>query len=212
MRGSNINGGCRSLSGTSVASPVVAGAVTLLISGVYDRSEIINPASIKQALMASARRLPGVNMFEQGHGKLNLVKAYQILSTYKPQTSLSPSYIDLSECPYMWPYCTQPLYYGALPVIVNVTILNGLGVSGHIVGKPQWHPYTPQQGQLLDVAISHSELLWPWSGWLAVSLSVSAEGLNYEGLAQGHITLTVESPPGSGELEPRQSTVTLPIR
>lgn len=85
VRGSNINGGCRCLSGTSVASPVVAGAVTLLISGVYDRNEVINPASIKQALMASARRLPGVNMFEQGHGKLNLVKAYQILSSYKPQ-------------------------------------------------------------------------------------------------------------------------------
>lgn len=30
VRGSGIKGGCRSLSGTSVASPVVAGAVTLL--------------------------------------------------------------------------------------------------------------------------------------------------------------------------------------
>lgn len=212
VRGSNINGGCRSLSGTSVASPVVAGAVTLLASGVLHRNEVINPASMKQALMASARRLPGVNMFEQGHGKLNLIKAYQILSSYKPQASLSPSYIDLNECPYMWPYCTQPLYYGALPIIVNVTILNGLDVSGHIVGRPQWHPYSPQQGQLLDVAISYSELLWPWSGWLAVSFSVSSDGASYEGFAQGHITLTVESPPASGELEPRQSTVTLPIR
>lgn len=82
VRGSNINGGCRSLSGTSVASPVVAGAVALLYSGVLHRSEAINPASIKQALMASARRLPGVNMFEQGHGKLNLVKAYQVRSNF----------------------------------------------------------------------------------------------------------------------------------
>jgi membrane-bound transcription factor site-1 protease len=212
VRGSNNKGGCRVLSGTSVASPVVAGAVTLLASGVLHRGEVINPASIKQALMASARRLPGVNMFEQGHGKLNLMKAYQILSSYKPQASLSPSYIDLSECPYMWPYCTQPLYYGSLPVIVNVTILNGLGVSGVIVNKPQWHPYSPQHGQMLDIAISHSELLWPWSGWMAVSLSVSSEGSTFEGLAHGHITLTVESPPGPGEIEARQSTVTLPIR
>lgn len=112
----------------------------------------------------------------------------------------------------MWPYCTQPLYYGGLPIIVNVTILNGLGVSGRIINKPQWHPYIPQQGQLLDVAISHSELLWPWAGWLAVSLSVSQEGMQYEGLAQGHVTVTVESPPGNGETDPRQSTVTLPIR
>lgn len=30
VHGSSVSGGCRSLSGTSVASPVVAGAVTLL--------------------------------------------------------------------------------------------------------------------------------------------------------------------------------------
>jgi len=79
--------GCRSLSGTSVASPVVAGAVTLLYSAVLDRASVINPASMKQALMVSARRLPdtGVNMFEQGHGKLDLIRAYQTLRTYKPQ-------------------------------------------------------------------------------------------------------------------------------
>lgn len=37
VKGSNIRSGCRSLSGTSVASPVVAGAVTLLASGVVDK-------------------------------------------------------------------------------------------------------------------------------------------------------------------------------
>ena len=35
--------------------------------------------------------------------------------------SVSPSYIDLTECPYFWPYCTQPMYYGGAPVIVNVS-------------------------------------------------------------------------------------------
>lgn len=58
---------------------------------------------------------------------------FQILKGYKPQASLSPSYIDLTECQYMWPYCTQPLYAGGMPTIVNVTILNGLGVSGEVV-------------------------------------------------------------------------------
>lgn len=47
--------------------------------------ELVNPASMKQALIASARRLPGVNMFEQGHGKLDLIRAYQILNSYRPQ-------------------------------------------------------------------------------------------------------------------------------
>lgn len=88
---------------------------------------------MKQALVLSAKRLRHGNMFEQGHGKLNLVKAYQFLKNYVPRATLSPSYIDLTECPYMWPYCTQPLYYGAMPTIVNVTILNGMGVTGQVV-------------------------------------------------------------------------------
>ncbi|RMX56596.1 hypothetical protein pdam_00002452 [Pocillopora damicornis] len=66
VRGSSLKGGCRSLSGTSVASPVVAGAVSLLLSAVKHRGNNVNPASVKQALMASARRLPGFNIFEQG--------------------------------------------------------------------------------------------------------------------------------------------------
>ena len=125
VRGSDKESGCRSLRGTSVASPVVAGAVSLLLSGVLHRGSIINPASMKQALMSSARRLPGVGIFEQGAGKLDLLKAYQVLTTYTPQATLSPAYVDMTECQYFWPYCTQPLYHGAMPTIVNVTILNG---------------------------------------------------------------------------------------
>lgn len=68
-----------------MASPVVAGAVALLASGVPP--EHVNPASMKQALMASARRLPSVSMFEQGQGKLNLIKAYQMLKNYRPQVN-----------------------------------------------------------------------------------------------------------------------------
>ncbi|KAG8143904.1 hypothetical protein E2320_001045 [Naja naja] len=193
VRGSGMKGGCRSLSGTSVASPVVAGAVTLLVSTVPKR-EMVNPASMKQALIASARRLPGVNMFEQGHGKLDLLRAYQILNNYKPQASLSPSYIDLTECPYMWPYCSQPIYYGGMPTIVNVTILNGMGVTGRIVDKPDWQPYLPQNGDYIEVAFSYSPVLWPWSGYLAISISVAKKAAAWEGIAQGHVMITISSP------------------
>lgn len=43
------------------------------------------------------------------------------LSFFFVPGSLSPAYIDLTECPYMWPYCTQPLYYSGMPTIVNVS-------------------------------------------------------------------------------------------
>jgi subtilisin family serine protease len=72
--GSKMSTGCKSLSGTSVASPVVAGAVCLLASVVpeKERWQLLNPASMKQALVEGALRLPGPNMFEQGAGRLNL--------------------------------------------------------------------------------------------------------------------------------------------
>lgn len=215
VRGSSVKGGCRSLSGTSVASPVVAGAVALLASGVIGRGRELTPAAMKQALISSARRLPGHNMFEQGHGKLDLLKAYQILKGYEPQASLSPAYIDLTECPYMWPYCTQPLYFGAAPTIVNVTILNGLGVSGNVVGL-QWYPYTNQHGSKIEVTVTHSSVIWPWAGWLAVTLNVAPDAKTFEGIVQGHLNITVESVnPALGEDDESSSintTLMLPIR
>ena len=48
VHSSAIKGGCRSLSGTSVASPVVAGAVTLLYSAVFSKQHLLNPGSMKQ--------------------------------------------------------------------------------------------------------------------------------------------------------------------
>ena len=107
VRGSNLVSGCKVLSGTSVASPVVAGAVALLarfafplisyllkeknlncFSSVLHRTpNIINPASLKQTLLASAQRIRHANMFEQGHGKLNLLRAFRILNQYVPQAS-----------------------------------------------------------------------------------------------------------------------------
>lgn len=125
---------------------------------------------MKQALIEGATRLTDNNMFEQGHGKLNILKSMKILSEYTPRVTLSPSYLDFTE-DYMWPYNTQSLFYTSLPVIVNVTILNGMGVTGTLVNKPTWHPYSVQHGNLLNVSISYSEVLWPWSGWLGLHFS-----------------------------------------
>lgn len=60
--------------------------------------------------------------------------------------------------------------------------------------QPTWHPYPSQQGQLLEVAISYPAVLWPWSGYLAVSLGVTSEGRSYVGTAEGHIAVVVSSP------------------
>lgn len=130
---------------------------------------MINPSSMKQALIEGATRLTDNNMFEQGHGKLNILKSMKILSSYTPKVTLSPSYLDFTS-DYMWPYSSQSLYYTSAPAIVNVTILNGMGVTGKVINNPTWHPYLKQNGQFLNVSISYSEVLWPWSGWMALHI------------------------------------------
>lgn len=125
---------------------------------------------MKQALIEGATRLNDNNMFEQGYGKLNILKSMKILSDYIPRVTLSPSYLDFTE-DYMWPYSTQPLFYTSAPAIANVTILNGMSVTGRLINKPTWHPYTSQNGDLLNVSISYPEVLWPWSGWMGVRIS-----------------------------------------
>lgn len=210
VKGSNLKGGCRSLSGTSVASPVVAGAVTLIISGALKKMDYINPSSVKQALIEGATRLNDNSMFEQGHGKLNILKSIKILSEYQPKITLSPTHLDMTD-DYMFPYSSQPIYYSMQPTIVNVTILNGISVTGH-VREAQWYPYTNENGNLLNVSISYSEVLWPWSGWMSIHIAVNEYGQTFEGQALGHVSVTVETPSLKDPGEKINSTVTFSIR
>jgi membrane-bound transcription factor site-1 protease len=210
--GSKMAGGCRSLSGTSVASPVVAGAVVLLCSVIPEakRWQLLNPAVLKQALVESARRIDGPHIHEQGAGKLNLVGAYEILKNYKPRASVVPSHYDLGSCPYMWPYCRQPLYATAMPLVLNATIVNGMGLTGWLEQPPQWFP--GRNGKHLDLRFEYPKKLWPWSGYLALYVRVKEDSSKFSGTAEGTVKFEVVSPPGPGERTERRSTVTLTLR
>lgn len=107
----------------------------------------------------------------------------------------------------MWPYCSQPIYYGAMPTIVNVTILNGMGVTGHILEKPKWYSYQQSTNQLVDISIKYSKILWPWSGWMAVYIKATSEASNFNGIVQGHINFTVQSPSLTNQDEMLKSEV-----
>eukprot|EP00051_Salpingoeca_urceolata_P025354 m.452370 g.452370 ORF g.452370 m.452370 type:complete len:1062 (+) comp20325_c5_seq5:2002-5187(+) len=209
---SHPQGGCRALSGTSVASPVVAGAVALLSSVIPEnlRPTHLNPASVKQALMSTATRLKKYSVFEQGMGKINLLGAAEFLRTYEPMASIFPPQLDMTDCPFMSPLCEQPVFYGSIPLVVNLTVLNGLGVTGHIVSTPAWRPNTDNGGDKVDVSVDYSSVLWPWSGWLSLRVSVRAAARSFSGTAEGIVSFTVESTPHRGK--PLSSLVTLPIR
>lgn len=211
--GSKISTGCKTLSGTSVASPVVAGVVCLLVSIVpeINRKLILNPASMKQALVEGAARLSGPNMYEQGAGRVDLLESFEILKNYKPRASIFPNVLDFMDCPYSWPFCRQPLYAGAMPVIFNATILNGMGVIGYVNEAPNWHPLN-EEGNLLSIHFTYSEVIWPWTGYLALHMQIKEEGSQFLGVIEGNVTVKVKSPPAHGEKEVRTSICVLQLR
>lgn len=229
VMGSKIAGGCRSLSGTSVASPVVAGAVTLLASVVpiERRWKVLNPGVMKQALVEGADVIPGGPMiYEQGAGKLNLHASREILRDYAPRASLVPGRLDFTACPYMWPHCRQALYHGAMPFMFNATVVNGMGLTGWLEAAPVWTPggyeiegddgddgiRSDDLGKHLDVRFEFSDVLWPYSGYLAFYARVKKSASGLEGVASGVITFTVLSPPGPDETTLRRSTVRVPVK
>ncbi|KAL5572655.1 hypothetical protein UlMin_022252 [Ulmus minor] len=213
IMGSKISTGCKSLSGTSVASPVVAGMVCLLVSVIPEnsRKDILNPASMKQALVEGAAKLTGSNMYEQGAGRVDLLESYEILKTYEPRASVFPSVLDYTDCPYSWPFCRQPLYAGAMPVIFNATILNGMGVIGYVESTPTWHP-SDEEGNLLSVHFTYSPVIWPWTGYLALHVQIKEEGAQFSGEIEGNVTFRVYSPPARGEKDRRISTCVLQLK
>ncbi|EOY30781.1 Site-1 protease, putative isoform 1 [Theobroma cacao] len=227
IMGSKISTGCKSLSGTSVASPVVAGVVCLLVSVIPEnkRKEILNPASMKQALVEGAAKLAGPNIYEQGAGRVDLpsirssdyfyflvrLESYEILKSYQPRASIFPSVLDYTDCPYAWPFCRQPLYAGAMPVIFNATILNGMGVIGYVQSPPTWHP-SDEEGNLLSIHFTYSEVIWPWTGYLALHMQIKEEGAHFSGVIEGNVTVRIYSPPAQGERATRSSTCVLQLK
>lgn len=70
------------MNGTSMASPHVAGAVALLVSGLQQRQLSYSPYSIKRALENCATTLSNVEIFAQGRGLLQIDKSLEYLFNY----------------------------------------------------------------------------------------------------------------------------------
>jgi tripeptidyl-peptidase II len=65
--------------GTSMAAPHAAGLAALLVSALAQEKRSIRAASLKQALMVTARPLPGATFVDEGTGIPDVDQAYQWL-------------------------------------------------------------------------------------------------------------------------------------
>ena len=113
-----------------------------------------------------------------------------------------------------------------MPFMFNATIVNGMGLTGWLESPPVWKPSGSDTsasngdvaasggdlGAHVDVRFEFSDVLWPYSGYLAFYARVKPSAKKSEGIASGTITFTVLSPPGPGETELRRSTVNVPVK
>ncbi|KAJ0403109.1 hypothetical protein ATCC90586_001287 [Pythium insidiosum] len=230
--GAEVSRGCKLLSGTSVAAPIVSGTIALLASIIPDpnaRWVLLNPAAVKQILLETADRLPSRvdsesfvvqnHIFEQGAGKLNITRATErveelwrayVATANSSDTALAratafPARIDATDCPYMWPLCSHPLFHSSLPLAFNLTILNPTSLSASLVGPPRWVPKN-LAGRYVNVSVASPDLLWPHVGSIGVFLEVTAAGASANATARGTLSFSIRD-----DTTGRQDVVVVPV-
>jgi hypothetical protein len=191
------SGGCQHQWGTSVACPVVVGVLALLLSalGPADRSRLRSPAAVKQVLARSSERIGGASHLEQGSGQLRPEALFDAMRAFTPHVSSLPPSLDLTDCPYMEPYCSSPLFVGSQPLVFNVTLLDSNRPDGTIRQRPLWRPRGGAGGMgggVLSVRFTYESQLRAWSGFLGVEVSVASDAAEWEGTVHGDIELVVD--------------------
>lgn len=64
-----------------------------------------------------------------------MVLLQAVLQSYEPRASIVPASLDFTQSPFMWPFCIQPIYAHAMPLMFNATVLNGMGLTGEVVSN-----------------------------------------------------------------------------
>ncbi|MGW5661134.1 S8 family serine peptidase [Streptomyces sp. NPDC003758] len=77
--GYSLPAGYSMLQGTSMASPQAAGASALLLSAAKQKGIDLTPAKLRTALTSTADHIKGVQAYEEGAGRINIVDAWDAI-------------------------------------------------------------------------------------------------------------------------------------
>ncbi|ETV93670.1 hypothetical protein H310_12437 [Aphanomyces invadans] len=205
---------CRMMNGTSMAAPLATGMVALVLSQIpsIERKRFGHVGFVKGVFLQTARRLPSIwnatmrsteagntwqHIYEQGAGSLdvNAALAALPLAMAAPTAVLLPSSLNLTDCPYMWPHCLQPLYHTRLPLTINITMFHPTALTSQLVGAPKWTPSSADSDILSIQTFPGSEMFWPYSGAIGVHIRVTRPVLRRMTVS-GRLTLFIsDSPP-----------------
>ena len=161
------------MSGTSMATPHVAGAAAILAQ----QHPGWTAAELKAALMASAAPTPGVSVYSQGAGRLDVARAIA------QSVTTAPASVDVDD--------NEPTGHGA-PVTRTVTYRNaGARPVTLRLSLAAERRATPQTAAPRDMfALGRRTVTVPAGGTAAVSVRIDARTARRAGLYGGELTAT----------------------
>ncbi len=170
--GTPVGGDHTALSGTSMASPHVAGAAALLAQRHPDWSG----AQLKATLTASAKPNAEVGVHEQGSGRLDIAEALSTTVTSQPTSVV----LGNQEWPHDDVPAVEPLVYrndGAQPITLDLAV-RGRGPDGaeHPVFSVSPARVTVPAGGTTEVAVTGDARQGPVDGAYSGSVVASAGG------------------------------------
>lgn len=155
-------------------------------------------------------------IFEQGAGLIDVDHAIEYLERFRPHVSFWPPRLSnhMSDCPYLWPFCDSNLFQTSQPLLMNLTILNSIvatsgiyrieyvettdkfgesfdGISFSLQRDKSKHHRVTLRGNVLVVKADFEDIIWPWSGFMGLSVSLNNYLTNYQGNVSGLLTIYV---------------------
>jgi serine protease AprX len=114
------------LSGTSMATPVVAGAAALILQA----NPSLTPNLVKVILMCTAQPIAGFNMFEQGAGELNIEGAIRLAKLVRTNltnnTLLGSPLLITNTPPATWSTIAGQSFDWSQGILTNYSFVTGL--------------------------------------------------------------------------------------